>query len=259
MCLFLSEIMVEDIIVPEDFSIFEDTHDKRRDYCPSCSRPVNVCVCCAAPENKLNCETKIIILKHPSEEKRSLTTVPLLQMSLSTSCCHVFVGVSFNVNPPKALSHIIDTHQCFLVYPSPDAKSISEVIPSGSQNCAFILLDASWRKARGLYTKNHGWLSKLQSVKLHKSQLSDYVIRTQPNDECVSTLEAASMVLDYMEGEIFPGIYDRLTAPLKCLCQHQLDHGAQKHDSKQRKQQMCAKTKKLMTTSSSLTEINENK
>ena len=230
--------MVEDIIVPEDFSIFENSQDKRRDYCPSCRRPVNVCVCMAVENEKLSCETKIIILKHPSEEKRSLTTVPLLQMSLSPSCCHVFVGVSFNVKPPEALSHIINTHQCFLVFPSPAAKSITEVIPTGAQNCAFILLDASWRKARGLYTKNYGWLSKLQSVKLQKSQLSDYVIRTQPNDECVSTLEAVSLVLDYMEGEKVPGIYDRLTAPLKCLCQHQLDHGAQKHDSKQRKQQL---------------------
>ena len=227
--------MVDEILVPDDFSIFEGTYEPRRDYCTTCKRPTAVCICCSASDSKININSKIVVLKHPSEEKRSLTTVPLLQMLLPPKSCHVFVGVSFCCKRPPELAKILSSCQCYLVYPTRDAKLIEEAVEPGATNCAFILLDASWRRVKGLYAKNESWLSKLPYVKLNSSQISQYVIKTQPNDQCVSTLEAAALVLNHVEGDNFPGIYDAITEPLKSLCQHQLDHGAQKHESRKRK------------------------
>jgi len=233
--------MFDDIIVPEDFSIFEGTFDARRDYCTTCRRPCGVCICSATVgENKMKTNSKIVILKHPSEEKRSLTTVPLLQMALTPDSCHVFVGVSFNLNAPVALKTLLNSHRCFLIYPTSDAKYLEDVISPSEENCAFIFLDASWRRVKSLYTKNRTWLSQLPCVKLKTSQLSQYVIRTQPNDQCVSTLEAAAMVLQHVESEKYPNIFENITAPLRSLCEHQLNHGAQKHASKQQKR-LCEK------------------
>ena len=228
--------MVDEIIVPHDFSIFDGAFEPRRDCCETCRRPCGVCICNpTVGQNKMATSSKIIILKHPSEEKRSLTTVPLLQMGLTPESCHVFVGVSFNLNIPESLKELLNTHRCFLVYPTRDAELLEDVVSPGEEKCAFIFLDASWRRVKSLFTKNRNWLSKLPCVKLKSSQLSQYVIRTQPNDQCVSTLEAAAMVLNHMECEKYPNIFEDLTEPLRTLCQHQLNHGAQKHESKQQK------------------------
>lgn len=61
--------------------------------------------------------------------------------------------------------------------------------------------------------------------------ISKYVIRTQPTDVCLSTVESAAVALSFLENK--PQLIDILTRPLEALCQFQLDHGAQKHQSKE--------------------------
>lgn len=60
---------------------------------------------------------------------------------------------------------------------------------------------------------------------------SNYVIRTQPLEGCLSTVEAAALVLSHVEGR--GEIYSQLTRPMETLCQFQLQHGAAKHHSKE--------------------------
>ena len=60
---------------------------------------------------------------------------------------------------------------------------------------------------------------------------SNYVIRTQPLEGCLSTVEAVALVLSHVEGR--PEIYSQLTKPMETLCQFQLQHGAAKHHSKE--------------------------
>ena len=57
------------------------------------------------------------------------------------------------------------------------------------------------------------------------------MIRTQPTEESLSTVETAALALSYLEND--PTIYQQLNKPLKALCEFQLNHGAVRHFSKE--------------------------
>lgn len=66
-------------------------------------------------------------------------------------------------------------------------------------------------------------------MKLVLGGTSEYIIRTQPTDGCLSTLETAAQALAIIEeSQDFIGI---LLQPLKALCAFQLNYGAVTHQS----------------------------
>ena len=80
--------------------------------------------------------------------------------------------------------------------------------------------------------KANSYLSELTHLSIDIKQTSKYVIRTQPTDNCLSTIEAVAFCLEQLEGDQdIPGV---LLSPLKALCDHQLDHGAKTHVSKEK-------------------------
>ena len=74
-------------------------------------------------------------------------------------------------------------------------------------------------------------LHSLQKVEIEFGQPSSYVIRTQPLEQCLSTVETAALALAHVESD--PSIFATFMKPLEALCNFQLSHGAQKHASKE--------------------------
>uniref|UniRef100_G1N9G3 tRNA-uridine aminocarboxypropyltransferase n=1 Tax=Meleagris gallopavo TaxID=9103 RepID=G1N9G3_MELGA len=68
-------------------------------------------------------------------------------------------------------------------------------------------------------------------VQLKTNISSQYVIRTQPTNNCLSTLECAAVALTIMEKN--KNIQETILRPLQALCSFQLQHGAQIHHSKE--------------------------
>ncbi|KAK2710192.1 hypothetical protein QYM36_013759 [Artemia franciscana] len=67
-------------------------------------------------------------------------------------------------------------------------------------------------------------------VTLKIDGFSEYVIRTQPSASCLSSVETAAIALSVLEND--DSIKAKLLAPLRTLCDFQLNHGAVVHDNK---------------------------
>ena len=88
----------------------------------------------------------------------------------------------------------------------------------------------TWNQAQSMYS-NSPELHSLRKVQIQSTQPSAYVIRTQPLEGCLSTVETAALALSHVESD--PQIYTTFLQPLNALCDFQLQHGAQKHSSKE--------------------------
>lgn len=179
----------------------------------------------------MNPRNRIVILQHPAEEKRCLRTSPILKLSLIEDKCLIFKGKRFP-GSHKDLEEILQSPNTLLLYPSKEAVTINDYACKCDPNISYnlIIIDGTWPQAKAIYSGNK-LLHKLKPVKLVYDGLSSYVIRTQPTDGCLSTLETAALALSCLERD--NNYQEVLTKPLKVLCEFQLQNGAVSHQSKE--------------------------
>lgn len=179
----------------------------------------------------MDTRNRIVMLQHPGEVKRCLQTGRMLQLGLAPDKCLLYRGKLFpNAKADDTLHEILnDKKRTLLLYPTPDAVPIDEIdINEGPFN--IVLLDGTWPQAKAIYSRSTA-LHSLRQVKLVGGGTSHYVIRTQPAEGCLSTLETAAEALSCLERD--PTIKAKLVRPLIELCRFQLDNGAVHHQSKE--------------------------
>ena len=64
-----------------------------RALCERCQRPHRVCLCAALPPVPVVTQTRVLILQHPVEAKKTVATVPLVELCLAN--CTVVRGMRF--------------------------------------------------------------------------------------------------------------------------------------------------------------------
>ncbi|KAL5004161.1 hypothetical protein ScPMuIL_017617 [Solemya velum] len=204
---------------------------ERRPVCDRCRRPITVCWCPFLPTEPLDVKTEVYILQHPFEESRCLRTAPMLYHSVRPGKCHIVKSKKFRPGRFPEIATVLQSPNTILLYPGDDAVDISE-LPSleGDAFYTLVLLDGTWQQAKGIYTQN-AMVKWPQKVKISHTMTSKYVIRTQPNDTSLSTLETAAIAISILENR--PTLVDIMTRPLDALCQFQMAHGAVAHQSKQ--------------------------
>ncbi|XP_053701205.1 tRNA-uridine aminocarboxypropyltransferase 2 [Synchiropus splendidus] len=207
--------------------------EERRPTCLRCRRPEKVCLCPYLPPQPLEVSTKLYIVQHPAEESRVLRTVPLLAACLPPGKCEVIVGRQFNDTKNPELASVCRDSRTLILYPGPKSKNLDELVQveelgKGAYNV--IILDGTWRQAKKLFFKNSLFHIPKQ-VQLNRTLCSQYVIRTQPSNICLSTLECAAVALSILERD--ESIHEVMLRPLQALCSFQLQHGAQVHHSKE--------------------------
>lgn len=170
------------------------------------------------------------MLQHPAEEKRCLRTVPMLKLGLERDRFRLFKGKKFPLPRHSAdLDAVLDDPRSLLLYPSRDAVPLEDVDPAGGPY-NLVLLDGTWPQAKAIYVCSQR-LHAMRQVKLLATGHSSYIIRTQPTEGCLSTLETAARALAVLERDA--SYAERLVRPLQVLCQFQLDNGAVTHNSKE--------------------------
>ena len=165
--------------------------------------------------------TKFVFLMHPKEFKREkAATGRLTHLCLANSELHV--GIGFDGD--EAVQALLRDPQNFsvLLYPGVGARNLStgELTPAelGSRRLVILLLDATWSGARKMLRLSPS-LQALPRVMFAATGRSRYVIKQQPQDGCLSTLEATHEVLralqrsgldDYPLPAQLPSLFDRM-------------------------------------------------
>ncbi|XP_043915581.1 tRNA-uridine aminocarboxypropyltransferase 2 isoform X1 [Protopterus annectens] len=204
---------------------------QRRPTCSRCSRPQKVCLCSFLPVQPLNISTCLYIVQHPAEESRVLRTVPLLAACLPPDKCKVLIGRRFNETRYLELAEVCRSPNTLILYPGAEAANLEELTLDPSlASYNLIIIDGTWSQAKDMFYRNDIFRLPKQ-VQIRNNLSSQYVIRTQPTNACLSTLECAAIALTVMEKN--PVVQETILRPLKALCSFQLEHGAQIHHSKE--------------------------
>ncbi|KAM6986201.1 tRNA-uridine aminocarboxypropyltransferase 2 [Aplochiton taeniatus] len=209
---------------------------ERRPTCSRCKRPQKVCLCPFLPVHPLEVSTCLYIVQHPAEESRVLRTVPVLAACLPPGKCKVLVGRRFHENRNPELAAVCRDSRTLILYPGPEAQNLEDLVQNteaqdgsaGAHNV--IIIDGTWSQAKDMFLRNT-LLHLPKQVQLSRALSSQYVIRTQPTNICLSTLECAAVTLSILERNDY--IQEVLLKPLNALCSFQLQHGAQVHHSKE--------------------------
>ena len=148
--------------------------------------------------NPFDTNTKFVILMHPKEFKKvKNNTGHFTNLSLKNS--ELFVGIDFTEN--KRINEIIDTHESYILFPSPHAINLSKTNPISTcqepKKMAIFLIDSTWTCINKMFKQSKN-LQKLQHMSFETSRVSKYKIKEQPKSNYLSTMESTLVVLELL-------------------------------------------------------------
>lgn len=165
--------------------------------------------------------TRFVLLMHPKEFKQEkAATGRLTHLCLANS--EIQVGVEFDEH--EAVQRLIADPENYpvLLYPGENAHDLSRggLTPEMLQGRRLVvfLLDATWSCARKMLRVSPT-LQRLPRVKFTASGRSRYLIKRQPQEGCLSTLEATHELLgaltasgldQYDDPAQLLGLFDRM-------------------------------------------------
>ena len=160
-----------------------------RAECYRCFRAQSVCICDRVPN--IQNKTGIIVLQHHREVLHPIGTARIARLSLQ----NVDVRIAHRVNQLK-VNPVVPASTA-LLYPRPDARNLDEV-DSAEFPDHLIVLDGTWAQANAMYRANV-WLHHLPHLVIRPETESNYRIRKQPKQGCLSTIEALVHTMQLME------------------------------------------------------------
>jgi DTW domain-containing protein YfiP len=123
------------------------TPTRGRQVCGRCRRPSNVCICAALPSEPVRLRScHCVVLQHPKELERKNRSLPFLQLSLHPSSLTTIINRRLDAHscpphldyllsvdkrredPASIRSSVNRNHRCWLIFPSPDAVSLTQAL-----------------------------------------------------------------------------------------------------------------------------------
>lgn len=176
-----------------------------REYCASCQYPMPACICKAI--RPANFASKIVILQHPSEQQKAKNTARLISLIAPK----VEIAVGETEQDFKCLKERLKSDSAaVLVFPALESQPIGEIAALKKVE-TIVLLDGTWRKAKKIWHSNP-WLRSMPIGRLEPTSPSLYRIRKGREVGGYSTLEAAALTIEAVEGADVSSLYDALEA-----------------------------------------------
>jgi DTW domain-containing protein YfiP len=170
-----------------------------RETCYRCFWPKSLCWCPSI--QPMATRTKFVFLMHPKEFKREkAATGRLTHLCLSDSV--IYMGVGFDEHPQVQALIADPKNYPVLLYPGPEARNLSQGDLArdelGDRRLVVFLLDSTWNGARKMLNASPS-LKRLPRIMFTAAAPSRYVIKQQPQEGCLSTLEATHELLVALE------------------------------------------------------------
>jgi DTW domain-containing protein YfiP len=153
--------------------------------CYKCFRPCSHCLCNLIKPFKAHCN--ILILQHPHERKKYYSTAKLVTMALTNST--LLRGMLFE---PELLESKLTGQKAYLLFPASDADDCETT--ELDEKSTVILLDGTWTEA-GKIARLNPLLKQLPCLTFKKPLRSNYLIRRQPKENYLSTIESVGHLL----------------------------------------------------------------
>jgi DTW domain-containing protein YfiP len=194
-----------------------------RPSCRDCGRARVACVCDRITQHPTR--TRILLLQHPRERRVAIGTARMAHLALPNS--RLRVGVDFT-DDPEVRAALTGTSPTYVLFPGTGTAPV-EQLPR-DRAITLIVLDGTWWQARKLLKLNPA-IAALPRVAFRPHKPSAYVIRREPADFCVSTIEALAEALTVLEPE--GGPFARLLDPFHAMVARQqrfaAEVGASRH------------------------------
>lgn len=172
---------------------------QERTLCLKCWWPQNLCWC--SHLTPVPTQTKFVFLMHPKEFKQTKAgTGRFAHIALADSEIHI--GVGFDDHEPVQALLRNPAYSPMLLYPGEGAFNLSEgaLKPEdlGGRRLLVILLDATWACAKKMLKLSPS-LQALPRLMFVPQARSRWIIKQQPHELCLSTLEAVHELMTALE------------------------------------------------------------
>ncbi len=166
--------------------------------CYRCFWPKALCWCGSI--RPMPTRTKVVFLMHPKEYKEQRTgTGRLTHLCLADS--ELIMGVEFDAEARTQALIADPANFPMLLYPSPDARVLPGGLHAGElggRRLVVFVLDGTWSCARKMLRLSPS-LQRLPRLVFPPAAPSKFVIKQQPVEGCLSTLEATHELLGALE------------------------------------------------------------
>jgi len=165
----------------------------------------------------IHTETKFVFLVHPKEARRAVATARMASQVLLNST--FIVGECFQ--DCRQLHNLLNApdQNCFLLFPG---ESENQSCKSTLISRTIIIPDGTWHQVKKMMQQND-FLFDIPRISLSPKNLSQFKVRKQPNDQCLSTLESIAELLHTIEPHHSPEIAHRLFKPFEFMVEQQLE------------------------------------
>lgn len=194
-----------------------------RVLCEGCDRPPLTCIC--AQLVTVRPQNPVVVVQHPRERDNAIGTAWMVERCLSATR---IVGVELEND--RAFLAALENPDAppILLSPGEDAIDLADAPPRGP--VTLVVVDGTWSQAKKLLRVNPR-LAALPRYAFRPARPSNYRIRKEPADHCVSTIEATVAALEHLPGED-PTELRRVLAAFDAMVDHQIRIAAERAESR---------------------------
>lgn len=169
---------------------------KTKNPCSGCGLNPDLCLCSEIP--KLTLKTKVCLIIHHRELKRTTNTGRLALQSLTNS--EMRIRGEKDKGPLDLTDLLVPNYRTILFYPSEEAQELTpEFVQNNSLPIQLLVPDGNWRQASKVSTRQPE-LQNIERVKITTPNSAIQHLRAEHFAEGMSTLEAIAHALGVIEG-----------------------------------------------------------